>query len=160
MKGGEATLDTFTGTAADGHYAGVSAIHSAFLILHALDRTEVFESMFDEYRALFDSASKKQLTDEQRSLVGATVLELNFERNPHLAKSADAPIIDVKADGDPRHAQLSAVRSEYDPDYDPGDGLLANFPNQSVEDTADAIIVKVPYSKSLRAVVRFRRSRN
>ena len=57
VRGGEATLETFTGTPTDGHYAGVSAIHSAFLILHALNRHEVFEPMFDEYRALFDSAS-------------------------------------------------------------------------------------------------------
>jgi hypothetical protein len=155
VKGGEATVESFTGTGADGHYACVSIIHSAFLVLHALGRPEVFEPMFDEYRALFDSASKKQLTEEQRTLAQATVLDLNYAQNPHKAPSTAAPLIDVKADGDPAEPLLTAVRNDYDPNFDPGDGLLANFPNQSVEDTADAIVVKVPYSKSLRAVVKF-----
>lgn len=154
-KEGEATVEAFTGTKADGHYAGVSAIHSAFLILHALNRPEVFEPMFDKYRALFDSACKKQLTEDQRKLVETTVAEIDFQRNPVLAKSKDLSRVEVKADGDPREAQLNSIRAEYDPDYDPGDGLLANFPNQCVEETADTISVKVPYSKSLRAVVRF-----
>ena len=55
--------------------------------------------MFDDYRALFDSASKKQLSEAQRSLVAATVVDLSFVPNPQrprltaarTSRSASAP---------------------------------------------------------------------
>jgi hypothetical protein len=152
---GEATLEAFKGTPVDGHYAYASAIHSAFLILHALGNPAVFEPMFDDYRALFDSASKKQLSEPQRTLIETTVQVVFFVKNQK--KPVPKPIhsVEIKADGDPREAAMAALRSDYDPDVDPGDGLLAEFPTKSVEESADAIVVTVPYSKSLRAIVRF-----
>jgi hypothetical protein len=139
-KEGEAEVHTFTGEPADGHLAGVSAIHSALLVLHRFGRPEIMGASFDSARELIVAAIAGKLSDEQRALIDAMV-KFNF------VTSAKAPV-----EAGPK---LSDLRTLYNEDLDASDGVDVDFPNKSLQETDDSLIVTLPYSKNIRAMVMF-----
>jgi len=140
VKGGQGELQSFTGGAADGHLAGLSAVHSAMLVLHYCHRPEIYGPEFDSVRGLFKSALEGSLSDEQRANISARV---KFE---FLAPAADATRGEVGID---------EFRRLYRPDRIADDGVDVHFPHRSVTDYRDQIVVTLPYSKNIRAHVMF-----
>jgi hypothetical protein len=139
-SGGTIQPTGFVGTTVDCLSAEVSILHSTFLILHYHARPEIFGHSFDGVRELFRRAMDRSLLNSDDAGVRAMVRGPYFFIAPG---QVNGPI------------PVEQLRMYYDSSFDPGDGVLSEFPNRSVADEPGAIRVTIPYSASMRAVVRF-----
>jgi hypothetical protein len=139
-KDGEAKLVAFKGEEADGHVAGVSAIHSALLVLHYLGYMETLGPTFNIARELIGAAIKGEIDDAHRACIGAMV---KFDYvSAKAAAAGSAP-------------RMRDLRQLYDKDLDGGDAVDTDFPFKSVQEDDDIFLVTLPYGKNLRARVMF-----
>jgi hypothetical protein len=137
---GNVRLEGFTSLVADGLAADVSVIHSAFLILHYHGRKEIFGQEFAQVRHLFRAAITQSLSPEDDEYVRSRV-SYNFAYQP--PAQLTGPVMP------------SDYRNLYNRTCDFGDGVFAEFPHRSVVQEGSVVKVIVPYSASLRGVVRF-----
>ena len=139
-KDGEAVIESFNAGGIDGHLAGISAIHSAFLLLYRHGREDLFAPRFDRVRSLLASALAKALTDDDRDVIAAMV---KFE----MAGFVKAPT--------GKGLTADDLRDVYDPNADNGDEVATDFPNKSIMEQGGNLVVTLPYSGTLRAHVLF-----
>jgi hypothetical protein len=136
---GQVQIEGFVGPTVDLAKARLSMVNSAFLVVHYLGRKEVLRPEFDQARELL-----------------AKVCEGRLER-------ADLPLIEeltptlmaVFLPGGSTPSGPTDLRKYYDPDLDIGDGVLDDFPTNCVVQQDNDMLVRLPYGKGLRGVVRF-----
>lgn len=123
--------------------ARMSMVNSAILVLHYLRRPEVYGPGFDTARKLLGMVVRGTLdqadlaeVEEMTPVIG----QVNVER----AKLRGVTDIGV-----------SELRDYYDPEWDPGDKLLDDFPTNCVSEKGSDLVVRLPYGKALRGVVKF-----
>jgi hypothetical protein len=134
---GEAFVESFIGGSIDGLAAYLSAIHSAFLILYYHDRPEVWSDSLGFVRELFRKAIAGTLTNADDEIV--------------------RPMVSFVAHFQPENVTRPKMqfREVYNPAFDCGDGVVADFPNKSIRAGGSGLEVIIPYSGSLRAAVHF-----
>lgn len=139
---GEAELRSFQGEDADGQLAGLSAIHSAMLVLYYFRHPIVYGTSFDTVRACFASAIAGNLSDDQRA---------NIQARVHFVFLAPANAVPETG------LDLGDYRALYDPDRSMDDGVDTHFPFRSVREFSDFVVIALPYSRNIRAYVMFRK---
>jgi hypothetical protein len=122
--------------------ARMSMVNSAMLILRYCMRDEVYGPAFDSARRLLAVAAAGRLEDGHKGEIEEMTpifgqISINRER---LKGVSEIPIAEA--------------RNYYDPDWNPGDRLLEDFPKRCVSEEDGALIVRLPYGNCLRGVVR------
>jgi hypothetical protein len=130
----------FVGQIVDVAKARLSMVNSAFLVLHYLGRRD-FGREFDWARALLNKVVESDL-DQSDVLVTEQFTEL---------------LILLATEKLQGHVSVNPgeFRNHYRPDVDMPDGVLEDFPNKCVTEDDEAVLVRLPYGKGLRGVVRF-----
>lgn len=141
-KDGQVQFESFTGDTVDCAAAFLSMIHSAFVVLHYRRHHEVFDPIFNPVRLLLQKAIDGALTGDDFAVVRAMV---NLQFAVPRGKMAKEPI------------GVNDFRALYDPSIDVGDGVLDAFPAKSVSKQASGWMVTLPYSRSLRGIVTFKK---
>jgi hypothetical protein len=137
---GKVSFGGFVGETVDMACAFLSLVHSAMLVLHYHADERVFGPPFDQARTLLSKALSDQLTREDYDLI--------------LGMTSIAVRLDVdKAAGS--HITVHDWRNLYDPSLDFGDGLIEGFPGRCIFETEGQIVIRLPYSQSLRGSARF-----
>jgi hypothetical protein len=133
------TFTGFVGQVVDTAKARLSLVNSAILVLYYLGRRD-FGPEFDWARALL----KKVAADAELGQSDLSVIEQSTQLMFLLATE--------KIQGTINPAEF---RNHYRPDVDMPDGVLEHFPNNSVTEDDEALLVRLPYGKGLRGLVRF-----
>jgi hypothetical protein len=138
---GEIPVEAFVGYSVDLHGASLSMVNSAMLVLYHQGR-DLSGEEFDQARGLL------------RRVVEEEVTASDFDSVKEMTEMVVA--FDPKKTGNPL-PKREEWRYCYDPQFEIGDGLLEDFPNKCIVEQNDALVVKLPYSGSLRGFVRFRK---
>jgi hypothetical protein len=108
-----------------------------------LQRKEVFSPAFDNARRLLDMVCRRLID------------QANLDEIEEMTPVIGAVLIDSQRTNGITNLGPADLRQHYDPDRDPGDKLLENFPKNCVSEEGNHLIVRLPYGKCLRGVVRF-----
>ena len=137
---GSYTITGFVTRGVDQAKVRLSVVNSAFLVLHYLGRRD-FGPEFDWARALLKKAVESDL-DLSDVPVAEQQAELAILLATEKLTEGMAP-------------NTAEFRNHYRPDVDMPDGVLEDFPNKCVTEDDEALLVRLPYGKGLRGVVRF-----
>jgi len=140
LRDGKVSFGGFVSDVVDCAGAWLSAVNSAMLVLHYLGR-DISGSDFDLSRELL-----RKMVTESFATADDQILR---------------PMVQLKASFDKERVKTEKLnrnnsRYFYDPLFDPGDGVFDDFPKKSVLEKDGSLIVVLPYSKCLRAWVKFR----
>jgi hypothetical protein len=140
---GKVYVTGFVTPAVDHLNASLSMVNSAVLVLHYLKRREIYGPEFDRVRTLLKKA------------VEGTINNSAFEEVKELTPGYTMVYFPPdKINELPPNSPLE-IRKVYDPNLDVQDGVLDDFPNNCVVEEGDSLLVRLPYGKALRGVVRF-----
>jgi hypothetical protein len=134
-------FEGWVGDVADNAKAYLSIINSAILVLYDQDRQRAFDPVLDGARALLSKVGPKAVENSDWEIL-KNMIELGA-------------FMDAKKVAG-QEFTFATKRKFYDPNLDPGDGVFDNFPTKCITQVGDAIVVTLPYSRSLRARVTFR----
>lgn len=133
-------FESFTGDVVDSAKAFTSIIHSAFLVLYHAGEQNVFTPTFHTVRVLLKKAVDGMLTHTDYEAIRDMVdISVAFPTEGLEGKTVT----------------VNDYRGLYDPSFEFGDGLVEDFPIRCISNEASQWLVTLPYSRSLRARVRF-----
>jgi hypothetical protein len=140
---GQVKIVGFVTPSVDLAKASLSMVNSAFLVLYYLGRNEVYDADFDQARGLLQKVCDGKLDNTDMPLIeqktpGFAQVYISMEKIKGLIELSPADL-----------------RKYYDPSMDIGDGVLDDFPKNCVVEVEEALLVRLPYGKGLRGVVRF-----
>jgi hypothetical protein len=142
VRDGKVQYKEFTSHTQDGCAAFLSIVHSAFLVLYFLGKPDVFAEPFNWVRNLVSKLLSESLTNADYELM-RDLIRLNFAVPKDKVTETAVP--------------FEKLRKLYDPTVDAEDGVLDDFPQKCLREVDEAWLVTLPYSKSLRAEVTFRK---
>jgi hypothetical protein len=140
---GQVKIVGFVTPSVDLAKARLSMVNSAFLVLYYLGRKEIYCPEFDQARILLDKVCAGTLDKSDLPLIeemtpGFALVCISTEKTKGLSALNPADL-----------------RKYYDPSLDVTDGVLHEFPKNCVVEAGESLLVRLPYGKCLRGVVRF-----
>jgi hypothetical protein len=136
-------LEGFVTPSVDLAKARLSMVNSAFLVLYYLNRTEIYDPEFDQARELLNKVCEGKLENSDMPLIES------------MTPSFGSVYISTEKTKGLKALNPADIRHYYDPTLALADGVLDDFPKQCVAQEGESLIVRLPYGKCLRGIVRF-----
>jgi hypothetical protein len=141
VQDGSIKLKWFRSDAGDEIGAFVSVIHSAMLVLHQRREPRLLGPQFDQSRALLSGMMADALVTSDFQIIRRMVCwQLQCDQRKVAGNKA---------------ISVDHIRDFHDPEFEAADEILTRFPSNCVAEEGGCLTVTLPYSRSLRAKVRF-----